>query len=317
MEFIVLTATRTMFDPCSMCTYPPWCMSTIFTTPGRRCFPWRHKKLLRIVRTQPYSTRIYNFKRKSFYRYSPRPFYFVLKPHSHVKKDERMTVNYFFHHCYSSFLFYILTIPSIFLRKYFLFIYCACFFSYKIISFCMNVYHNYWPIKFLNVTLLSHFQLPVLLYLKISVSTLNPQKENVSLSIRFIRKTPVAFIVFGVLLLMFNLTLLLSCSRLTNLVDLVFWIKLTKVLACDQGSFRSPIFFFPPSPAPVFAGFSPVRSLVPRYQSSEVSLLVEPGRLFDMFYPPSPFTPAFPSLPISSKPCRNKTGSQLADRRNH
>ena len=82
----------------------------------------------------------------------------------------------------------------------------------------MNVYHNYWPIKFLNVTLLSHFQLPVLLYLKVSVSTLNPQKENVSLSVRFIRKTPVAFIVFGVLLLMFNLTLLLSCSRLTNLV---------------------------------------------------------------------------------------------------
>ena len=134
----------------------------------------------------------------------------------------------------------------------------------------MNLYHNYWPIKFLNVTLLSHFQLPVLLYLhcnNFSVSTLNPQKENVSLSVRFISKTPVAFIVFGVLLLMFNLTLLLPCSHLTNLVDLVFWIKLTKVFAWDQGSFRSPNFL---SFVPLFLRFFPfsaLRSLVPRYQS--------------------------------------------------
>ena len=61
---------------------------------------------------------------------------------------------------------------------------------------------------------------------------------------------------------MFNLTLLLPCSPLTvNLVDLVFWIKLTKVLALDQGSFRSQIFFFLFCPFP--AVFFPFRSPEP------------------------------------------------------
>ena len=150
------------------------------------------------------------------------------------------------------------------------------------------------------------------------VSTLNPQNENVSLSVPFISKTPVAFIVFGVLLLMFNLTLLLPCSPLTNLVDLVFWIRLTKVLSWDQGSFRSPFCFpfFPfPRPAPVFCLLFP--SPEPGSTLPSVSLPVEPGSLFDMFYPPCQFTPASPSPPISSKPCRHKISSQLADRRNH
>ena len=70
------------------------------------------------------------------------------------------------------------------------------------------------------------------------------------MSVRVISKTPVAFIVFGVLLLMFNLTLLLPCSLLTNLVDLVFWIKLTKVLAWGADF----VFLFSPFP-PVFFPF--------------------------------------------------------------
>ena len=118
---------------------------------------------------------------------------------------------------------------------------------------------------------------------------------------------------------MFNLTLLLPCSPLTNLVDLVFWIRLTKVLSPGTRArfvLRLVFLFFPfPRPAPVFCLLFP--SPEPGSTLPSVSLPVEPGSLFDMFYRPSPFTPASPSPPISSKPCPHKISSQLADRRNH
>ena len=116
---------------------------------------------------------------------------------------------------------------------------------------------------------------------------------------------------------MFNLTLLLPCSPLTNHVDLVFWIRLTKGLAGDQGSFRSPFFFFFfSSPRPRFFPFpqSGAWFHATRVQRWPYQLNLEGYSTCLIPHPRSPLCP--PPAPISSKPC-NEISCQLADRRNH